>query len=64
MRNKSDPTAVKPGSGAAAAARAVPFYDAEELAHQYETLTGQQEGMLKERRALMHDLQVAEDEAR
>ena len=64
MKTKSDPTAIKTGSGAAAAARAVPFYDAEELAHRYETLTGEQEALLKERRSLMHDLQVAEDEAR
>ena len=59
---RADPTAVKPGAGAMAAARAVPFYGAEELTHQFERLTSEEEGLLKERRALKHDLKVAEDE--
>ena len=40
-------TKAKAGAGAVAAARAVPFYDAEELSHQFEHLTAEEEGLLK-----------------
>ena len=42
----------------------MPFYDAEELTHQFERLTSEEEGLLKERRAAAEEVARKRRDAR